>query len=219
MWSFKRILAVVIVVGCLVFLAVFFYKFSQLVRPTLSGPVTFNGKEIDSSLQGLIQSALQDYRGNNKYGAFAKFDIAAKKYPRAFEPQYYLGIAYRELKQMDKAEEHFEKALSIRSDSYQAWDNLGGIYAYQQRFKEAEEAFQKSAKIAPNQSASHINLASLYLQTKNKTAYTEQYEILQRIDANSLRNLSRELPPPALFDRAIQQNSKKPVELIEKSQI
>jgi tetratricopeptide (TPR) repeat protein len=53
--------------------------------------------------------------------------------------------------------------LALRADDFDAWTNLGIVFASQRRFAEARAAFQRAVDLRPNDGQAHRNLATLLL--------------------------------------------------------
>ncbi|MGD9580857.1 MAG: tetratricopeptide repeat protein [Vampirovibrionia bacterium] len=86
-------------------------------------------------------------------GDFAKsvnvFNKAISINPEAVEAYIGLGIAYRQLNQLDKALEATKKALEYDPSYYKAYYNLGLTYEQQGKMKEAVKAYSIFYKKVP----------------------------------------------------------------------
>lgn len=77
------------------------------------------------------------------------FDQALKINSNCSEAYLGLGIAYRQLNQLDKALESTLKALQYNPNYYKAYYNLGLIYEQQGNKKEALNAYKTFVKKVP----------------------------------------------------------------------
>jgi tetratricopeptide (TPR) repeat protein len=59
---------------------------------------------------------------------------------------------------LDKSIAHFERAVEIHPDFFEAWNDLGVSLTRQKRFPEAVEAFRKASKLAPDSAMIGQNL-------------------------------------------------------------
>lgn len=78
--------------------------------------------------------------------------------------QFLYGLTWSKLKRQEKASEHFQKAVSLRPQFAQAWNNLGQAYAALGHTEKAEQAFLQALDtptyLTPEFAA--YNLARLY---------------------------------------------------------
>ncbi len=58
----------------------------------------------------------------------------------------------------EKTVEHFQKAVEVHPQFFQAWNDLGVAYVRQKHLPEAAEAFQKAADIVPENQVVQMNL-------------------------------------------------------------
>ena len=60
--------------------------------------------------------------------ALRRFQAALKRFPEAADVHNELGFAHRKLRQMDKAFEHYKRALAIKPDHRGAHEYIGEAY-------------------------------------------------------------------------------------------
>jgi type IV pilus assembly protein PilF len=70
---------------------------------------------------------------------------AAKEDPENAELQNAIGIAYRNLRDLDKAIYHFLKALRLKPNYPEAENNLGTVYLMKKQWDKAITSFEKAA--------------------------------------------------------------------------
>ena len=68
------------------------------------------------------------------------------------------ALAFSELKEYDDAERAFERALSLKSDNWEAYYNFGRMRLMQKRFAEAETLLRRAAELDPASAATFNNL-------------------------------------------------------------
>jgi tetratricopeptide (TPR) repeat protein len=102
-----------------------------------------------------------------------------------FDTTYaYLGEAYMNKKDYDKAADAYQKLLALQPDAVQAQAALAYIYAQQGKITEAIQANQNLIKMtpdSPNIWDAHKNLALLYAQTGDLPSAINEAQIAARI--------------------------------------
>jgi len=89
-----------------------------------------------------------------------------KNYPKSFALLFNIALAYKNLKQNQKAITYYDKALKIDPSSYQAWFNLGHIYNIENQAKNAVSAFKICSKLRPNDSETLYFLSLALMRAK-----------------------------------------------------
>ncbi len=86
--------------------------------------------------------------------------------------QYNLGLFYLNNNDVDRALTHFQRAISLDSKHYLAYNALGLALAIKGQLPEAQKAYLKCLEINPNFSEARNNLGSLY----QEMGYLDQAE-------------------------------------------
>lgn len=116
-------------------------------------------------------------QGKNDW-ALQKLKKALEENPDNGEAHHYIAELYRQLGEMDKAEEHFDDALELMPNNMDLLNNYGVFLCDQKRFDEAETYFRRVLDNPLNDSraetyenlglcaqrAKHIDKAEGYLQ-------------------------------------------------------
>ena len=90
-----------------------------------------------------------------------------------------LGNALKEQEQFKEAENYYQKALHIKPDYADAYNNLGGLFKTQKKLKQAEEYYQKALHINPDYIEAIYALGGLSKEQKRlKQAETYYQEAL-----------------------------------------
>ena len=96
--------------------------------------------------------AVANYNVGVEYIREGNFDkaldrlITAKKADPDYRPVYdALGVTYQNLKQFDKAENNFKKALQLDADNSDSLNNYGQFLCDTERAEEADQYFMKAA--------------------------------------------------------------------------
>lgn len=105
---------------------------------------------------------------------------------------YLRGVLYQKLGNAEKAEQDYSFLVKNKLADASILNNLGTIYATNQRYKEAVDLFIKAAAEDPNITQVHDNIAQVSLATDNYNRAADEYEKVIRRDpnnANALYNL------------------------------
>ena len=137
--------------------------------------------------QGLIhlarlKSSNMDYQSNKDYlisSAKDQFTVTTLLNPKHYAAYNALGICELKMKNTEKAQEMFEKALSIDSQYANAVDNLGTIDYLRNNLNEAEAKFKKSIKLNPNNATAYYHLAQL---ANKRTDYSQALTYLNNAE-------------------------------------
>lgn len=105
-----------------------------------------------------LESSLR-YETNPGYAEATRKLIAAMSSPPGFDEHMKRGYVMLEANQWAQAQAEFQAALSDRSDSALAWNNLGLAYSEQKKFALAVAAFNKALSLRNGSfAAAHYNL-------------------------------------------------------------
>jgi len=94
---------------------------------------------------------------------------------RLAESHHRLGLALREMGQMNEAQQHMEHALEIRPNVPEVMNNLGRVLVQQKKQAQAIELFEQAIVLRPNYARARFNLAEV-LETVNVGRAIEEYE-------------------------------------------
>jgi len=114
-----------------------------LISCASKGTDVGNKKEIALATQRLGE----EYYNSGQYTAALKRLLDAyKTIPNDPYLHNSLGLVYLAKNRYDLAENHFKKALSLKSDYIQAKNNLGAAYLRQKKWKPAIQCFEEISK-------------------------------------------------------------------------
>lgn len=95
-----------------------------------------------------------------------------------------LALVYRELGLFDRSISEFQRALALRPDFPQAWNNMGGTYLLMRRWDDAISCFEKAAGdisyATPHYA--YLNLGFAYYQKKDYNRAVSYYREALRVD-------------------------------------
>jgi Tfp pilus assembly protein PilF len=86
--------------------------------------------------------------------------------PKAARKQYEKGVRSDKDGKPDEAIAHYQKAVELAPDFYEARNNLGSDLLSKSKFPEARQQFEKVITINPSDAAAYFNLANLSLLTQ-----------------------------------------------------
>ena len=77
---------------------------------------------------------------------------------------YNLGITYEKLKDLNKAEDAYKKAIELAPDEVDAFYNLGLVYIDKKRYEDAVECFEHVLAKDNNDSNSYFSIGLCYFK-------------------------------------------------------
>jgi tetratricopeptide (TPR) repeat protein len=107
------------------------------------------------------------------------------------EDWFYIGLNHDKNNNFKKAENAYKKAIELRPNFYEPWNNLGLLYIkFPERIKDAVYAFKKTTEINPDNFEAWMNLGNIYtLQSSKFTEAERAYNRALEIKPNSLELL------------------------------
>ena len=90
-----------------------------------------------------------------------KTQILLKKDPTQTPFYNFIGLAYKQLNNLEMAKSVFISGLKIRNDSPSILCNLGTVYRATEEFDKAEEVFSRALKLHPKNLSVLVNYANL----------------------------------------------------------
>ncbi|MGB2078507.1 MAG: tetratricopeptide repeat protein [Vibrio sp.] len=124
------------------------------LAPMLSDFVT--RAQLDEAQTSRLNQVLEEYRKAQAYQADRGFSHVA------------LGNLALNLKELDKAEQHFKQAIEVEPIYVPAYVNLADVYRRQKLEKNAQEVLRQGIKIAPDNASLHYALAMSYVRDGQK---------------------------------------------------
>ena len=85
--------------------------------------------------------------------------------PKRARKEYDKGVRSDRDGKPDEALSHYQKAIELAPDFYEARNNLGSDLLSKSQFPEARQQFEKVVTINPSDAAAYFNLANLSLLT------------------------------------------------------
>lgn len=124
-----------------------------------------------NNLLGLL--CIQTQRPGEAVSLIEKALIVA---PKDAQAHANLGLAYRNLNQLEAAARHFRESLKLQPGNAGPCNNLGGVYMALGHFNEAAICFKQALAIQPGLADVHFNLGNALIQLRQ---YNEAVQNLQ----------------------------------------
>lgn len=153
-------------------------------------------KRVDEGLK-LIEKALQlNAKYDFAYTALGKVLIDQGQGAEAIAPlrqglQYqpgsvvlheYLGIAYGQTGDYQRALDHFQKAQSLKPDDASVYTNIGVVYSWMGDNQQAAEYFERSLQLAPDSEKTLFNYASTLFSLGKKSRALDALRALIKVN-------------------------------------
>jgi tetratricopeptide (TPR) repeat protein len=137
------------------------------------------GKEWSRALKNMMEKYYEE-----EYESVIK--LADKVSDEEKNDKYFhrLGDAYDELKNYPKAIEAYQKAIEIKPDKHEAWNNLGNAYNDLKNYQKAIEAYQKAIEIKTHNYSAWNNLGIVYFNLQDYPKAIEAYQKAIEIKSN-----------------------------------
>ncbi len=123
------------------------------------------------------------YHCNDLEFAIQEHKRALKLDKKNFQSFYGLGVIYTHLKNYQKAEDNYKKAISLDNNSSVAHNNLANIYN-QINPNKAESHYLKVLELTPNDPMPYINISNYYLKN---TKYKKCVKVLEEAIKKQLK--------------------------------
>jgi Flp pilus assembly protein TadD/TolB-like protein len=116
----------------------------------------------DLPITHITNARIQQAKGNYNL-ALQEFERSLRLDPS--EPEALMGLAnaYKQMHRLGEAETTLKKAIALRSDYWDGYDQLGILYDDQDRFKEAIAQYDHALQLTPDNAQVYSNLGSAYI--------------------------------------------------------
>jgi len=107
------------------------------------------------------ENALELMRAKDYQNAIVEMKSVAVMDERISGPWINIGLAYKELGDIQNAQFSFEKALTINSSNPYAYNYLAIMSRENENFEKAEQLYKKALSVHPDYQNAHLNLGIL----------------------------------------------------------
>ena len=97
---------------------------------------------------------------------------------------HYKGNFYQEIKEYDKAIEHYQGAIKLDLNFVSSYNGLGNVYYNQKKYEKAKEFFEKAIELDPNFALAYNGLGNAYYNQKKYEKAKEFFEKAIEFDPN-----------------------------------
>jgi tetratricopeptide (TPR) repeat protein len=119
-----------------------------------------------NSLYSVVRKRNPAYEGDDPDVVDAK--LISKSYPKKALQEYQKGLDESRKGVTEKAIAHFEEAVKVAPDFFDAWNNLGISYVKKERFQDGESAYKRAHELNPKSHQPLLNLAIAYIALSDK---------------------------------------------------
>ena len=117
--------------------------------------------DIQDPPQNQIQAIIDLYSKGQFQEVLNQASHLLARYPNSVSLlQYSQGASYKGLGKLEKAVEVYTKAISLKPDYADAYNNLGTVFQDQGKLERAIEAYNKALSIKPDYAEAYNNLAN-----------------------------------------------------------
>ncbi|MFH2122529.1 MAG: phospholipase D-like domain-containing protein [Pseudomonadota bacterium] len=109
---------------------------------------------------------------------------------------FYLGIAYQDSDQLDKAIEAYQRTLGINSEYADAWNNLGVAYQDSDQLSEAIKFYQQAIRTSPENAEVWHNLGIAYKMNGQTSQVMDVYKRLKVLAPTTAEEFYRKFIAP-----------------------
>lgn len=115
----------------------------------------------------VVIEAIQKYQADDFDGALSLLQAEVVSSPNDPDVHNALAIVYMKMQENQKAEEHFNKAISLRDRNYKAYNNKFSLLMSLNRYEDALALLSDLTSKYPDYSIGWLNLASLQMQFRS----------------------------------------------------
>jgi Tfp pilus assembly protein PilF len=119
--------------------------------------------------------------------AISRYEFAIGKKPSLAEAEFFLGLAWSDLRDLDRAKEHYERSLVLEPKNGMWESNLAGILVLQGLHAEARLRYEHSLSLNPDLQNAHKALADILRGEGEYDSAIAHYEEALRIQPDFLQ--------------------------------
>ncbi len=143
-----------------------------------------------------LQEAEHAHRQGNCALAKAQYEKYLIEHPCDAEAYHAFGILLAQLKEYDQSLEKINRAIALKPNQDNFYNNLGNVFLHLKLYDKASEAYKKAIKINPHYAAAYNNLGTIFYRQEKYIAAEKSYQKAielrdNYIDANNNLVLAR----------------------------
>jgi len=138
------------------------YEANRDLVPPIEDPLRDAMRSVDMAASAHLQWGVELQQVGRVQDAIAETERAAELDPHLVQAQVNLIILYGRLSDVDKAKEHYQKAVALNALQFpDAYYDYGVVLMNAKRFPEAAQAFRQAIEINSSYAEAHNNLGYL----------------------------------------------------------
>jgi tetratricopeptide (TPR) repeat protein len=126
------------------------------------GSATSKNSNVQEPPKEQLNALIKLYKQNRLQKVFNEAQKLTKKYTTSLTLWNLMGASAAQIGQLDDAILAFQKALSIKPDYAEAYNNIGNVLKDQDKMKEAIEAYNKALSIKPDYAEPFNNMGNAF---------------------------------------------------------
>ena len=142
---------------------------------TLSG-LFADVEKHEEYVRHIDQGFIALFKGDNQV-AISAFESALDVEPNHYEILHYLGVAYSQEKQWNKAVEVYQSSLKLNGDNIEALHSLSLVYYKLNQWSDAVDPLRKVVTLSPGHARGYELLGKVYLKLRQ---FSDAVEVLSR---------------------------------------
>jgi len=136
------------------------------------------------------EDILKLFYSNQYEHALVKIKQAIKSYPSDENLSYMEGCCYKKLNRIENALESFSRALEMKDDFHQVYNQVGSILFFQGKLDDAIEYFKKTLSIKPDYYQALNYLGLVYSELNQNEHALKYYKLALEINSSSVEVLT-----------------------------
>lgn len=116
------------------------------------------------------------------------------------------GIAHHQIGDLDGAKRFYERAIKMKKDYAEAYNNLGAVWYAKRSYRRAENQYKKALKLAPLSASMHSNLGTAYFARKKYDLAARSYARALELDPEVFEHRSGQ--GTLLQERSVEERAK-----------
>ena len=133
--------------------------------------------QYDFAYTGIGKILIDQGRGDEAIPTLLR---GVERFPRSVKLHEYLGIAFGQVGDTERALSHFRQALQLDPDDASLYTNIGVVYSWRGDQRQAAEYFERSISLAPDSEKALFNYASTLFELGDRA---KAFDLLRRVTA------------------------------------
>jgi tetratricopeptide (TPR) repeat protein len=180
---------------------VILYDARSLEEAKRTAAVSRELKQKELEARALLNSGKTLHEAGRVKEAIAQYELAIDRDANLAETEFYLGLAWNDLGDLDQARAHCERSLLLDPKNSKCESNLGGVLVAKGLRTEARRRYEHSLSLNPNLEIAHKELGDILCSDGEYDSAISHYEEALRLKpdfaaAKQNLNLARTITKP-----------------------